>query len=452
MAIRTAHNGSVEIAFETFGAAGGRPLLLVMGLDSPMQWWPDGFCAALAERGFHVARFDSRDCGRSTRYGESPGADVGGDTGRNAGWDAGRDAGRDTYGGNGRKRASVIPGLTIVRPSRRPPAYTAAEMISDGLTVMDALGWSSAHVVGASLGAGMTLGMAIRYPERVRTAVSVMGLPAGFRPGAALRYVSVPGFLRFARSGTRTAHSAWEDMNVQVETARMLASAGHPFDEQWAYATAAACRSGAPGDPGTALRQLAAMRADEGLFRRVAEIAAPLLVLHGADDPLFKPASAVALTKQVPGSKCVIYPNMGHEVPRHLWAEIADEIGRHAQLGDERLSRQHGHGHGAKAGQGVGREVGPKAGRVAGREMGLVLGRGVVRAAGPRVARETSPRISQKAALTAHLSHGRSEGRAECRVERRVERRVDTSAVAGDQADGQAKVRADDRVNEQASA
>ena len=307
MAVRITHNGAAEIAFETFGAHGGRPLLLVMGLDSPMQWWPDGFCAELAGHGFHVARFDDRDCGRSTRYREPE-----------------------------RPRRTGRAGLDIARLVHHQPAYTATDMVDDSIAVMDALGWDGAHIVGASLGASLALGAAVRHPDRVRTVVSMMGLPTGFRPAAAARYVNVPGFLRFAMLGTRTPTTVWQDLEAQVETARMLASPSHPFDEQWAYATASACRAGAPGDPATARRQLAAMRADGGLLRRAPEIVAPLLVLHGADDPLIKPSAATALARQVPGAKCVIYADMGHEIPQHLWAEIAGEIDRHARLGEPR--------------------------------------------------------------------------------------------------------------------
>lgn len=205
-------------------------------------------------------------------------------------------------------------------------------MIDDAIAVLDALGWSDAHIVGASLGAGIALGTAIRHPARVRTVVSMMGLPAGFHPSAAARYVGFPGLLRMAWLGSREPATARADLRVQVETARMLASPRHRFDEQWAYATATACRAQSPGDPGTARRQLAAMRADGGLLRRARDILAPLLILHGADDPLIKPAAAAALAKQVPGSRCVIYADMGHEVPSHLWTEIADDIARHADL------------------------------------------------------------------------------------------------------------------------
>jgi hypothetical protein len=38
------------------------PLLLIAGLDFQMvTMWPDGFCHALADRGFQVARFDNAD-------------------------------------------------------------------------------------------------------------------------------------------------------------------------------------------------------------------------------------------------------------------------------------------------------------------------------------------------------------------------------------------------------
>lgn len=48
--------------------ASGEPLLLVMGLGVQMLYWPDDFCAALADQGFVVARFVNRDNGLSTHF------------------------------------------------------------------------------------------------------------------------------------------------------------------------------------------------------------------------------------------------------------------------------------------------------------------------------------------------------------------------------------------------
>jgi pimeloyl-ACP methyl ester carboxylesterase len=285
-AVRFARNGSVRLAFEIFGPSGGRPLLLIQGLDSPMQWWPDGFCAVLADRGFAVARYDARDCGRSTRASRSA-------------------------------RAGV-------------PAYTALDMIDDAAAVLDALGWGAAHVVGMSLGAGVAVGLALRRPERVRSLVSMMGLPAGFRVRDALPHLDLLGLARLARLSARQAADYEQDIRVQVDTARLLAARSRPFDEDAARRTAVRVRAAAPGDPATAGRQLAAMRADDGLLRHPESIAVPLLALHGAEDPLIRPTSATFLARSVPQGRAVILEGMGHEVPDRAWSAIAAEIERNA--------------------------------------------------------------------------------------------------------------------------
>lgn len=63
-----AHNGDVTIAHERLGPPDGEPLLLVLSPGTQLVAWPDGFCQDLVDRGFTVARFDSRDCGLSTRF------------------------------------------------------------------------------------------------------------------------------------------------------------------------------------------------------------------------------------------------------------------------------------------------------------------------------------------------------------------------------------------------
>src|SRR5687767_2790828 len=57
----------VELCYQTFGHPDDDPLLLVMGLGGPMNWWDAELCEMLAERGFYVIRYDNRDTGRSSR-------------------------------------------------------------------------------------------------------------------------------------------------------------------------------------------------------------------------------------------------------------------------------------------------------------------------------------------------------------------------------------------------
>src|SRR6266480_3089418 len=62
---RARANGIV-LEYETFGDPKAEPLLLIMGLGAQMITWEDEFCRQLADRGFHVIRFDNRDVGLST--------------------------------------------------------------------------------------------------------------------------------------------------------------------------------------------------------------------------------------------------------------------------------------------------------------------------------------------------------------------------------------------------
>jgi pimeloyl-ACP methyl ester carboxylesterase len=294
MAVHKARNGSVELAYETVVAPGGRggePLLLIMGLDSPMRWWPDGFCFELADRGFSVARFDNRDTGRSTRT-------------------VGRSSGGTSWATAG---------------------YSAQDMIEDARAVLDALEWPSAHLVGQSLGASIAIGLGLRHPDRVRTIVSLSGLPRGYRLAEAARYVDPIGLARLARVTARHPRTREQHVRQQVELARMQAARSQPFDERWARETAKLVTGDCPGDPATPARQLAAIRTGSRLLRHPERLNVPLLAIHGAEDPLLRPSAAAALAGAVPGGRAVVFAGMGHEVPRRLWPALADEIARNAE-------------------------------------------------------------------------------------------------------------------------
>ncbi len=55
-------------------------------------------------------------------------------------------------------------------------------------------------------------------------------------------------------------------------------------------------------------------------------VTAPTLVVHGLLDRLIMPSGGVTTAKAIPGSRLVMYPDMGHDVPRPRWPELLDEI------------------------------------------------------------------------------------------------------------------------------
>ena len=143
MGIARARIGEVKLAYETFGAPSGQPLLLVTGLGVQMLYWPDDFCAALADAGFAVTRFDNRDTGLSTHF--------------------------STAG---------VPSLfmMLTRPAAAA-VYRLEDMADDAISVLDALESNSARIVGVSLGGMIAQTIAIRSPVRVHTLTCISSTP-----------------------------------------------------------------------------------------------------------------------------------------------------------------------------------------------------------------------------------------------------------------------------------
>ncbi len=55
------------------------------------------------------------------------------------------------------------------------------------------------------------------------------------------------------------------------------------------------------------------------------------MVIHGAADPLIRPAAARATAGAIQGSKLKIFEGMGHDLPRELWPQIVEAIDSNAR-------------------------------------------------------------------------------------------------------------------------
>ncbi len=273
-------NGDVQIAYEDFGRPGGRPLLLISGLDGQMIGWPDGFCEALAAAGFHVVRYDHRDAGLSTHF-------------------------------TGKKRA-----------------YQLTDMIGDMMAVLDAIGWESANLVGLSMGGGLAQFAALLYPDRVRTVTAISAIPLPRQPALLFRYVRFPGPFKlvFRRYGDGPA----DKLRMLIDVTRLTEARSLPLDDEWVEQTATeSLRRQAP-DRYARSRQLAAGFAAKLPRGGITRITQPVLAISGDEDPLIRPAAGRALARAVPRGRFVLVHRMGHMFSAALWPELVSEIDRHA--------------------------------------------------------------------------------------------------------------------------
>src|SRR5437588_2199942 len=195
----------IEIEYDALGDPANPPMLLIMGLGAQLITWDDGFCEALANRHFHVIRYDNRDAGLSTKMDDRGPSDV-----------------AAAYGGEAK------------------PAYSLDDLADDAAGLLDALRIDKAHVVGASMGGMIAQLVAINHPERVLSLTSIMSAVGGADMVSPPVRSLWPLLLPLPKQ--REAR-----IRRQVRVQRMLAG-GNPIQEDavLAFATAAVDRAYRP--------------------------------------------------------------------------------------------------------------------------------------------------------------------------------------------------------------
>jgi pimeloyl-ACP methyl ester carboxylesterase len=279
--------GEVELVYETIGDPGNPALLLVMGLGMQLIHWDLELCEGLAERGFQVIRFDNRDAGLSTKI-DAPVPNV----------------------------MRAMAGLRIQAP------YLLSNMADDSFGLLDHLGIERAHVVGVSMGGMIAQTMAIQRPERVLSLGSMLSTPGDRRVGTPkLRVWSV---LMRRAPNDRDAY-----IEYFMRVFRMIGSPAYPVDEERMHEQAAATYDRCHHPAGTA-RQLAAILASGSRTAALRRLDVPAVVIHGKRDPLVPFRAGVATARAIPGAELLVFPGMGHDLPRELWSRFIDALTRNA--------------------------------------------------------------------------------------------------------------------------
>jgi pimeloyl-ACP methyl ester carboxylesterase len=227
----------------------GPPVLLIMGLGGRGTDWNPAFIAAMAPR-FEMIRFDNRGTGKS-------------------------DCPEDTY--------------------------SLEVMADEAVGVLDALGRERAHVVGVSMGGMIAQLVALRHPTRVNRLVLI----ATHAGGASVTPPTPAAMAVLMGDRTRPPAELVRDSMVTITAPGFAARHPEAIDAIVANAVAQ------PTPLASFASQMQAIMVSDR-SARLAEIRAPTLVVHGADDPLVPYPNGELLAREIPRARLATMPGCGH--------------------------------------------------------------------------------------------------------------------------------------------
>ncbi len=273
---------NITIEYEQRGS--GPHLVAIMGLGGQLTDWSDGFLDLLSQH-FTVTVFDNRDAGLSSEMGGDPLT----------------------------KRQFAKSQLTRTKP---PSEYLLEDMAADTNGLLEQLDIAKAHVIGISMGGMIAQSLAINHAAKVLSLTSIMSKPGDPKSGG----IDKKLLLKIARRQDVTREGA-----VEASLATFAAIGGSSWDRE-AHRIRAERSVARSFRPEGQLRQTAAIAASPNRTRGLRELRIPALVIHGLQDPLVRPSGGIATAKAVPGSRLLMFPDMGHDLPENRWPEITEAI------------------------------------------------------------------------------------------------------------------------------
>lgn len=281
----------IEIEYESMGDPSRPTMLWIMGFTAQMIAWHDDFMKLFVDAGYHVVRFDNRDCGLSTKF--------------------------DGVDANVEK---AVMAAMMGDPAPQVP-YTLSDMAADAVGVLDALGIEKAHIIGASMGGMIAQTVAIEHPHRTISLTSIMSTVGDLNYGTPTE--EAMAVLTAAPPSDRAAF-------IEASLLARIWCSKRWFNEDEARERAAR-EFDRMFYPEGASRQMAAIYASGDRSDALRALEVPTLVIHGRDDLLLQPSGGERTAELVPGAALLMLNDMGHDVPRPLWPVFVDSIVAHVR-------------------------------------------------------------------------------------------------------------------------
>ena len=306
----------IDLWWDSYGDQKNPTVLMIMGLNSNSKVWSDQSIKELVDNDLHVLIYDNRDIGKSTWVTEEPGL--------------------ITF-------IKYLPTFLIEsfvnfifdfifdeegkfnmeNPS--PAEYNLSDMAMDGVSLLDHVGVSEAHIVGASMGGMIAQVMALEHPARIKSLTLFFSTPGFDTPG-----LSGPSEnFKMAMKESFVLNLLGKDEEALIVTEKSLTGSRYPFDEaNFTKEAKIRLKQGI----NTSNAQIAAVGASPNRASSLQEINRPTLIIHGSEDPLIPVDHGIYLQQNIPNAKKLILEGVGHEIPDQALSEIIPVMLNHFKL------------------------------------------------------------------------------------------------------------------------
>ena len=272
-------------------------MLLIIGLSLQLIDWDEKLCQQLAQQGHYVIRFDNRDAGLSSKIEEAGVPDV------------------------MKTIEAMMKGETI------NPPYSIEDMAADSVGLLDALDIKKAHVCGMSMGGMIAQTIALNYPRRGLSLISIFS-----NTGDPEDPQGKPEIMELLSTPAPNEREAYIEFHTKLSNT--LSGSSFTCDPEW-LRNHLARRYDRTFYPQGVARQFVAILTQKNRKPALRSLSIPTLVIHGSDDPLVPVGCGKNTAAAIPEAKLKIIDGMGHDIPDGgAWPQIIDAIVDHTHKVD----------------------------------------------------------------------------------------------------------------------
>jgi pimeloyl-ACP methyl ester carboxylesterase len=214
-----------------------------------------------------------------------------------------------------REARVIVPDLRAHGRSEVPSSrWSVADLADDLAATLDQLEIPHVLLAGFSMGGMAATEFALKYPERlsglllIGTSVSAEDFLRTTQINTLSRIIQLTGAPSFmpTEASKSTFSPSFRRRNPKEIT-------------RWESVVRAMPRQ-------ALIQGLKAVVSRRPLLEQIHEIKVPVTIVSGGADEIMKPKHSEAIHRRIPGSKLVVYPNVGHAVPTERPRDVAELV------------------------------------------------------------------------------------------------------------------------------